>query len=96
MDNTNYIWLRKSIYIWDHYPAEDEILEKVDPEKDPVIRMFPESHLKMYLDTYGLKISYNGMEDNPKYLTELIYYLDANKKPVFGEIEQDHIQVYLI
>lgn len=71
---SKYIYLRRSVSVWDHKPTLEEIKAKADPDKDPVFRVLPIDQARAYLEISGAKISYSGVLDSKIYASEILYY----------------------
>lgn len=90
-----FTWVLKSVQLWDKQPTAEEIQSAVLPETDRKVRLIPTDKAQIYLDTYGVRISYNGMPEDPRFVSELQYILDENGAPIFGDTSLDE-PIYLI
>lgn len=84
--------LYRSIFIWDHYPTNDEIREKIDDrsEAQVVWRTVLEDKLDLVLSLYGARIYYNGSSIKPRYKTEIIwYYPGGGRRRIICQLNED-------
>lgn len=84
-----FTWVLKSVQLWDKQPTQEEIRAAVLPESDRKVRLIPTDKAQIYLDTYGVKISYNGMPKDPRFVSEVQYIIGDDNKPIFGDTNPD-------
>lgn len=90
--------LYRSISIWDHYPTNDEIREKIEGQNEAQVvwRTVPENKLDLVLSLYGARIYYNGSSIKPRYKTEIIYYYPGRGRGrIICQLNED-TQIFLL
>lgn len=75
----------KSSRVWKNKPTIEDMRSTVDPGTDPIVRLLPPDKVKAYLKIAGARLSYSGGAA-PRYMSELLYYIDESGAFVFGEL----------
>lgn len=75
----------KSSRVWKNKPTIEDMRSTVDPGTDPIVRLLPPDKVKAYLKIFGARLSYSGGAA-PRYMSELLYYIDESGAFVFGEL----------
>ncbi len=84
----------KSVCLWDHIPAAQELRSKLDPGVDPVFTKMPADGEKLakFLEIVGVKVVANGVT-RKRYKSEILYYVNLEGDCVTALSKYDPLTV---